>query len=208
MLDSSTSMTEEIREAEEAAAKFFEHVLEPKDRAAVIVFSDTPLLRVALTNDTVLLNNGLAGIEADGETSLYDSLVYGLYYLAGLRGKRALILLSDGADSVSRFSFNQALEFAKRSGVAVYTIGLGLKGSDVSEYAVLRKLARETGGDCFFIDNARRLDRIYTRIEDDLRSQYLLGYQSPQQESRDYREVRVEVTRSDLEVKTVPGYYP
>lgn len=208
VLDSSTSMTEEIREAEKAAAQFFEHVLEPKDRAAVVVFSDTPVLRVALTNDKVLLNNGLVGIEADGETSLYDSLIYGLYYLTGLRGKRALILISDGADSVSKFSFEDALEFAKRSGVAIYAIGLGLDNRDVAEHAVMRKLARETGGDCFFIESARRLDRIYARIESDLRSQYLLGYQSPQLESREYREVRVEIKRKGLEVKSVPGYYP
>ncbi len=208
VLDSSTSMTEEIRAAEEAAAQFFEHVLEPKDRAAVVVFNDTPVLRVPLTNDTVLLNNGLVGIEADGETSLYDSLIYGLYYLRGLRGKRALILISDGADSVSKFSFEDALEFAKRSGVAIYAIGLGLNNKDVAEHAVMRKLARETGGDCFFIESARRLDRIYARIESDLRSQYLLGYQSPQLQSREYREVRVEIKRKGLEVKSVPGYYP
>ncbi|MCP4202168.1 MAG: VWA domain-containing protein [bacterium] len=208
VLDCSTSMVEEIREVEKAAAQFFEHVLEPKDRAAVIIFNDVPVLRVALTNDIVLLNNGLAGIEADGETSLYDSLIYGLYYLAGLRGKRALILVSDGADSASDFSFEEALEFAERSGVAIYTIGLGLGSSDVAEHAVLRKLARETGGESFSIESARRIDRIYDRIEQDLRSQYLLGYQSPLLESREYREVRVEIARAGLEVKTVPGYYP
>jgi len=208
VLDSSNSMVEEIRDAEKAAAQFFEDVIEPKDRAAVIVFSHTPVLRVPLTNDLVLLENGLVGIEADGETSLYDSLIYGLYYLTGLRGKRALILLSDGADSISRFSFEEALEFARRSGVAIYAIGLGLASNNAAEHTILRKLAGETGGECFFIESARRLDRIYARIEEDLRSQYLLGYQSPQLESKDYREIRVEVDREGLEVKTVPGYYP
>lgn len=208
VLDSSTSMEEEIRDAERAAAQFFEDVLEPKDRAAVMIFNDTPSLRVPLTNDTVLLGNGLVGIEATGETTLYDSLVYGLYYLTGLRGKRALVLLSDGADSASKFSFDDALEFAKRSGIAIYSIGLGLRSDDVASHRVLRRLALDTGGDCFFIESAHRLDRIYDQIERDLRSQYLLGYQSPQLESRDYREVKVEVEGDGLEVKTVPGYYP
>jgi VWFA-related protein len=119
-----------------------------------------------------------------------------------------LILLSDGADSASKFSFDDALEFAKRSGIAIYAIGLGLRHDDVAEQAVLRRLARETGGGYFIIESARKLDRIYSQIEQDLRSQYLLGYQSPQIESRDYREVKVEIDLQGLEVKTVPGYYP
>lgn len=208
VLDSSESMVEEIDDSHKAAAQFFESVLEPKDRAAVMVFADTPLLRVGLTNNAVLLKNGLAGIEAGGETSLYDTLVYGLYYLAGLRGKRALILLSDGADSVSEFSFDDALDYARRSGVAVYSIGLGLSKRDMEAQAVLRRLARETGGESFSIANTRRLDRIYEQIEQELRSQYLLGYQSPQVQDNAYRQVRVEIEADGLEVKAVPGYYP
>lgn len=208
VLDSSESMVEEIDDSQKAAAQFFESVLEPKDRAAVMVFSDTPLLRVGLTNNAVLLKNGLAGIEAGGETSLYDTLVYGLYYLAGLRGKRALILLSDGADSVSEFSFDDALDYARRSGVAIYSIGLGLSKRDIEAQGILRRLARETGGESFSIANTRRLDRIYGQIEEELRSQYLLGYQSPQVEADAYRQVRVEIDADGLEVKAVPGYYP
>ncbi len=208
VLDSSESMIEEIEEVEKAAASFFESVLEPKDRAAVIVFSDTPVLRVSLTNNLAHLNNGLAGIEASGETSLYDTLIYGLYYMAGLRGKRALILLSDGADSVSEFSFDDALDYARRSGVAIYTIGLGLSNRDVEAQSILRRLAHETGGESFSIPNTRKLDRIYAQIERELRSQYLLGYQSPQIERGEFRQIRVEVAGEGLEVKHPPGYYP
>jgi VWFA-related protein len=100
------------------------------------------------------------------------------------------------------------MDYARRSGVAIYTIGLGLSNRDVEAQSILRRLAHETGGESFSIPNARKLDRIYTQIEKELRSQYLLGYQSPQIEKGAFRQVRVEVEGEGLEVKHPPGYYP
>jgi VWFA-related protein len=201
-------MAEEIEEAEDAALQFFKNVIRPKDRAAVVVFSDQPELRVPLTNNHSRLAAGLAGIEADGETTLYDSVVFGLYYLAGLRGKRALILLTDGLDSQSKYSFEDTLDFARFSGVAVYPIGIGISAGEHEARRVLSQLASQTGGDCYFIDSARGLDRIYSKIEGELRSQYLLGYQSSQSGSDDFRRVEIRSGKEDLEIKTIPGYYP
>jgi VWFA-related protein len=208
VLDTSVSMIEEIDEAEDAALAFFEGVIQPKDRAAVVVFSDQPELRVPLTNSHSRLAAGLDGIEAAGETTLYDSVVFGLYYMVGLRGKRALILLTDGVDSQSKYSFDDTLEFARFSGVAVYSIGIGISRRDYEAQRVLRQLASQTGGDCYFINSARELERIYSKIEGELRSQYLIGYQSSQSGSDEFRRVEIHTARPDLEVKTVPGYYP
>jgi len=208
VLDTSISMAEEIEEAEDAALQFFKNVIRPKDRAAVVVFSDQPELRVPLTNNHSRLAAGLVGIEADGETTLYDSVVFGLYYLAGLRGKRALILLTDGLDSRSRYSFEDTLDFARFSGVAVYPIGIGISPKEYEARRVLRQLASQTGGGCYFIDSTRGLERIYTQIEGELRSQYLLGYQSSQSGSDDFRRIEIRSGREDLEIKTIPGYYP
>jgi VWFA-related protein len=172
------------------------------------VFSDQPELRVPLTNSHSRLAAGLDGIEAAGETTLYDSVVFGLYYMVGLRGKRALILLTDGVDSQSKYSFDDTLEFARFSGVAVYSIGIGISRRDYEAQRVLRQLASQTGGDCYFINSARELERIYSKIEGELRSQYLIGYQSSQSGSDEFRRVEIHTARPDLEVKTVPGYYP
>ena len=65
----------------------------------------------------------LAGLTAEGNTALYDSLIYALYYFGGVKGKRAIILLSDGQDDGSHYSFNEALDYARRSGVAIYAVG-------------------------------------------------------------------------------------
>lgn len=208
LLDTSSSMSEELEEIEKAALRFFQSVLQPKDQAAVIVFSDSPELKVPLTNNLEVLAGGLAELHADGETALYDSLIYALYYFSGLPGKRTIILLSDGEDSNSRHSFDEALTFAQRSGTAIYTIGIGMRTKDIRARGNLEKLARLTGGDAFFIARASELGSIYERIENELRTQYLLGYQSTQGSSRDFRYVKVETTVDGVRTKTIPGYYP
>jgi Ca-activated chloride channel family protein len=149
-----------------------------------------------------------AEVESEGDTALYDTVVHALHYFAGIRGKRALILLSDGEDSRSRYTFAETLEFAQRSGVAVYCVALGLDRRRLEARNVLQRLARETGGGFFSIATARELERIYVRIEQELRSQYLLAYQSSHESGGDFRRVEVRLGRDDLKAKTIPGYYP
>ncbi|MEE8277965.1 MAG: VWA domain-containing protein [Thermoanaerobaculia bacterium] len=208
VLDTSTSMVEELEEAVRAALRFFESVVQAKDRAAVVAFNDAPELKVPFTNKVEVLAGGLAGLTAEGETALYDSLIYTLYYFSGIRGKRALILLTDGHDSSSRSSFDEALEFAQRSGVAIYSIGMKVPHREAQDRTRLWRLASETGGRAFFIERATELKRIYASIEEELRSQYLLGYQSSREGGGEFRRVEVRLRRPGLEAKTIPGYYP
>lgn len=209
VLDTSISMTEELHDAVEGALQFFQTVLTPKDRAAVITFNERHELAVRFTNNIEVLAGGVAGLVAEGETYLYDSLIYALYYFSGVKGKRAVILLSDGEDVGSHYTFEDALDYARRTGVAVYTIGLGLPSSQRDIQIKLSRLAEETGGRPFFIDRVGDLGNVYERIEDELRSQYLLAYQSSNKEdSEKFREVEVEVLEDGLEAKTMRGYYP
>ena len=208
VLDTSTSMTEELAEAEKAAQQFFERVLRPQDRAAVLVFNDTWDLKVPLTSRTEDLTSGLSGLVAEGETALYDSLVYALYYFSGLSGKRALVLLTDGEDSSSRYKYEDTLEFARRSGVAIYAIGLDLTSREFDVLAKLRRLASETGGNCYTVSRASELQAIYEKIEQELRTQYVLAYQSSESTGDAYRTVEVRVAEPGLKAKTIPGYFP
>ena len=96
----------------------------------MITFADHPNLAVRFTNQPPLLAGGLAGLTATGNTTLYDSLIYALYYFGGIKGKRAIILLSDGKDEGSHYSFDDALDYARRSGVAIYTVGISLSSQD------------------------------------------------------------------------------
>ncbi|MGH9380061.1 MAG: VWA domain-containing protein [Thermoanaerobaculia bacterium] len=208
LLDLSTSMLEELADAERTALGFFEHVLSAKDRCAVMTFADEPNLAVPLTNDLEVLRGGLAGIVAEGETALWDGVVHAVHYLGGLEGRRALIVISDGEDSISRFGFDEALEYATRSQVTIYPIVLSTGSRSVQARTGLQQLARATGGRTFEIDRAAGLDKIYAMIEEELHSQYLLAYQSTQTEGTEFREVEIEVQRPGLKVRTAPGYYP
>ena len=212
LLDTSTSMIEEIDDAVDAAITFFDTVITPRDRAAVITFNHQPELAVRFTSDVGVLSGSLAGLAPEGETALWDSVVYGLYYFSGIQGKRVIVLISDGEDSRSRYRFDEALEYARRTGVAIYTVGLGFDTRQTEGRSRLSSLASETGGRSFFIERVSQLDRVYADIEAELRSQYLLAYQSARRPSEAdtgrFREVRVEMERPDLEATTIKGYYP
>ncbi|MEM1178063.1 MAG: VWA domain-containing protein, partial [Acidobacteriota bacterium] len=151
---------------------------------------------------------GLAGLDAEGETALYDAIIFTLHYFSGLKGKRAMVVLTDGEDSVSHYPFKDAIEFARRIGVSIYIIGLDFGTTSQEGRNKLYSLARETGGDTFFIDGVRQLGKVYDQIQAELRSQYLLGYQSTGKGS-DFREVEVDIPgRRGLDAKTIRGYYP
>jgi Ca-activated chloride channel family protein len=210
VLDVSASMGPSIDPTKKAALHFFETAVTPKDRAALITFNDHPQLAAKFTNDLTELAAGLAGIKPERGTALYDALIFTLYYFNGIRGQRVLLLLSDGVDESSKFSFEDALEYARRSGVSIYSIGLKIEGKEAKlAKKALTQIAEETGGRSFFVENENELDSIYATIQEEIRSRYLLGYQSSNTtESKNFREVEVRVARPNVEVKTMRGYYP
>ena len=107
LIDNSGSMQGSLEAARQAALTFFGQAIGPRDSAALITFNKFPHLAVKLTNNLQALGGGLAGLTAEGETALYDSLMFGLYYFAGVRGQRAILVLSDGKDEASRFTFEE-----------------------------------------------------------------------------------------------------
>src|SRR5262249_4051098 len=150
LIDTSASMVKSLPEAQRAAIGVLRATVSPRDKAALIPFSESPRLAVKLTHDLPALAGALAGLQAERGTVLWDSLVFGLHYLQGVRGQRALLLLTDGGDRSSRFSFAEALEFAKRSGVVLYTIGLSVSKLELDIRRHLTRLAEETGGPRLF----------------------------------------------------------
>ncbi len=213
LFDTSTSMVDRIDAAEEAALHFFELVLGPQDRACLITFNDRPELAVGFTGSRETLAGGLADLTTEGETALYDSVLYALYYFGGLRGKRALILLTDGGDSSSEHHFDDVLDFARRSQVAIYSIGIDIDQRELLVRGRLQQLCNETGGRCFFITGASELKRVYERIETEVRSQYLLAFESPEGDPDAFRKVDVKLAnprpqgRRGVKVQTIPGYF-
>ncbi len=209
MLDVSASMVEELTATQAAALAFFEQAVTTKDRAAIITFNDHPNLTTKFTNDVEVLAGGLAGLKAERGTSLYDSLVFALYYFNGIRGQRAILLLSDGKDESSRYDYEDALEYAQRAGVAIYSIGLKLSKKDGDARRKLTRFAEETGGRSFFLEDEGELTAVYETIQRELRSRYLLAYQSSNTSgTKRFRTIEVRLARAGLEAITLRGYYP
>lgn len=209
MLDVSASMQTRLEAARSAALTFFEQAITPKDRATVITFNDHPNLAVTFTNDTTTLASGLAGLKAERGTALWDSLVFTLYYFNGVKGQRAVLLLSDGKDESSKFAWDDALEYARRAGVTLYAIGLDLPKHGLDARRKLGKLAAETGGRAFFIQDVSELGQVYEAIQRELRSRYLITYQSTNVTgSKAFRSIELMTAKRHLEVKSLRGYYP
>lgn len=210
LIDSSGSMLEEMAETRQAALGFLRHLLRPKDQAALITFNDSPQITVPLTGNLGELEKGIQTILPESDTALYDSLAYSLLYLSAAQGQRAILLLTDGDDSISRLTYDQILETARRMAIAVYAIGLGVPGGLLDEPGRrLARLARVTGGNCYLIKDISELAGVYARIENELRSQYKIAYQSSNTGTDDaFRAVQVRLNREGLEARTLSGYYP
>lgn len=207
LLDTSGSMRSSLVQAQDAAAGFLRGVMTPRDRSFAVSFASRPRLDMPPTDDVEAVARSFEDLQAVGDTALHDALVHSLYYFRGIKGQRALVLLSDGDDNASYIAYNDALEYARRSGVAIYAIGFNLPGLGGLRNK-LAELSETSGGKAFFTSKAEELPAIYAQIERELRSRYLVAYNSNQAGGKPgvFREVEVKVKRG-LKARTARGYY-
>ena len=208
-IDTSGSMVESLGEARRAALDFLRSIVTHRDRAFALAFANHVDLLMSRTSDVDAIALSMEDLRAVGATSLYDAVITSLYYFRGQRGRRALVLLSDGEDTASVTEYKEVLEYARRSGVVIYTVGLRIGLLAIEHRRKLSQLAEETGGQAFFIDNASELSGAYAQIEQDLRSQYLVAY-APKRplDGGAFREVEVRVDQQGAKARTIRGYYP
>jgi VWFA-related protein len=219
MIDTSASMDEKLSQAQAAALRFVK-TLRPQDLAEVVQFNDRSLVLQDFTADQVALEAAIKRTEASGPTSLHNALYVALKELekqkkAGELRRRAVVLLSDGEDTMSIVSEDQLVELARKTEIAIYAISLrSNRRSDrdrqFSQAAHLfTVLTRETGGQVHFPASLSELDAVYDRIAEELRTQYNLGYIS-NNKRRDgkWRRIVVRVAAHDeLQVRHKIGYY-
>jgi VWFA-related protein len=162
-----------------------------------------------------------------GGTHLYDAVYLGSdEILKKQQGRKALILLSDGMDNGSQLTIEKAVETAQRADTLVYSIlfedpngnrgfggrghwGGGRRGGEVDGRKVLERLSRETGGRYFEVSKKEPIDKVYESLEEELRSQYSIGYTpDTKTASNDYRRIHLTTKQKSLIVQTREGYYP
>jgi Ca-activated chloride channel family protein len=207
-IDTSASMQPRMAEAQKAASTFFTNVMRKGDRAFLVSFDTQPLLIQRWSPRVADVNAGLAKLRAEESTSLYDAIVYSLYNFLGVKGQRALVLVTDGKDTSSKFSFDQAVEYARRAAVPIYAIGIGIRSTEVDTRYKLSKFCSETGGNAYYIDEATQLSHIYDDIQNELRSQYIIGFYPPEGVKPGSKWRAVDVQVSEGKAKTIRGYYP
>lgn len=195
-----------LNDVQKVAVGFLDSVLEAKDRGFTMDLNVSPSMLQPISGDKKKLELSLAGLRARGSgTAIYDALMRAIYEIQDIKGKKALVLLTDGEDNHSDYGFETALEYAKRAGVSVYTIGFWIDRPEIR--AKLAEFAKVSGGKAYFAKSADELKGIYREIELELRSQYVLTYYS-HSGTNNWRAVAVKMVPHDLKVRTIAGYYP
>jgi Ca-activated chloride channel family protein len=217
VFDLSGSMKDKIATAREAAVTFLNSG-NPQDEYFLVTFSNRPEVAEEFTTDIGKLRNRLVFEGTKGMTALYDAVYLGLEKLKdGTQPKKALLLITDGEDNRSRYTFANVREFVKEQDIQVYAIGIvgdfnSQLGSGRTGRALIEELSDLTGGHAFFPDSVYDLEDICSKIAVELKNQYVLGYKSTN-ETKDgkWRKIRVQVDGPKgvgrLNVRFKTGYY-
>ncbi len=217
IFDVSGSMKEKISTSRDAAVSFLK-TGNPQDEYFLVTFASRPEISSDFTSDITRLKDKLLFKAADGMTAMYDSVYMGLDKLRDSSNpKRALLLITDGEDNHSRYTFENVREFVKEQDVQIYGIGIvdnsnSMLGSGRTGRAMIEELADLTGGHAFFPDSVYDLDDICTKIAIELKNQYVLGYRSTNGiKDGKWRRIKVQVSPpkgvGHLDVRSKTGYY-
>jgi Ca-activated chloride channel family protein len=197
MLDTSASMTNNLDLLNRAAEQFLIR-LHPTDKAQVGAFNDKIQLSGRFTNDRDELIAALDDLQFGNPTRLNDAIAVSLDTLQKIEGRRVVLMFSDGEDTSSKIGFRTVLERARDEEVMVYAIGLeseylqGTRMTRTRPSRDLRRIADETGGGYFELKRSAELAPTFTRVAQELRSQYLLGFAPATLDGKLHRlEVRV-----------------
>jgi len=200
LFDRSGSLRSALDQTKAAAVEFSRR-LSVDDRLAVISFDDRVRIDAPFSGDRVLTENAVRGIVTGADTALYDALQTALDLLQGVATKRpAIVVLSDGKDTKSRLKRDDVVAALKSKGVPVFTLGLG---QALNEDQLLA-LANETGGQFVKAAGPEGLMRLYQKLADRLKNQYLLTFvaDSGQDESWHKLVVRVKDERESSDSAT------
>ena len=210
LIDTSGSVKDKLAFEQEAASEFLRQTLRKnKDLAAIVQFDSEVSLIQDFTYDYSVLENAIMSIRAGGSTKLYDAIWVSVNELLRHEvGRRMLVILSDGADTQSMTRDNEALKIAQEHDVVIYGLGVESARFD-SDFGKLKKFAEGTGG-LFFNSKVdlQKLREAFRRINRGIKNQYALGYVStnPRRDGS-FREIKVRMKRSGLNVTHRKGYY-
>jgi Ca-activated chloride channel family protein len=203
-IDRSFSMGRGQLPSAKSGVRTFLGELRPEDQAMIVAIGSEIETVAALSTDRAAQHRALGELKPWGTTGLYDAIIASIDAIQAAKGRRALVLVSDGSDRYSKASASDALDRARRSDVMVYPIAVG-----AARPAVFAELASLTGGRSFEPRDPAALATIMRTIASELRHQYLLGY-TPSKPivagDPQWRAITVRVNRSGVTVRARDGY--
>jgi Ca-activated chloride channel homolog len=211
MLDTSGSMTLNIDFLKQAAEQFVIRLL-PADKARVGAFNDKVEIDASFTNDRDALISSIKELDYGNGTRLWDGVDVSLDALEGVEGRKVIVVFTDGDDTASKTSSGKVLDRARINEVMIYAIGLESVYQPVGGPKVrtrpdrgLRKLSDETGGGYYEFKKTEELGPAFTRVAQELHSQYLLGF-TPTQLDGKVHKLEVKMTKPGMTARARRSY--
>jgi VWFA-related protein len=219
MVDTSTSQIKVIEAERGASFRFIDHILrENKDKIFILQFDMAVIMKQQLTDSRPKLEEALSLVDIPTEkqlraggwapgTILYDAVVQASKEtMQKQQGRKAMILLTDGVDTGSDHSVNDAIEAAQRADSIIYSIYFSAEGPTGRQ--ILKRMSQETGGGFFEMSKKSNFEEIFSQIEDELRGQFNIGYVSdtPVRIS-EFRKLQVSVNQKGLSVQCRDRYW-
>jgi Ca-activated chloride channel family protein len=214
MLDTSGSMSGNLSLVRNASVQLFTH-LRPGDRARVGNFGDRIAVSPRFTSDqNELIRWVWTDLQTGGPTPLWGAINVGMTALAGLDGRRVVLVFTDGRDGSNRqaVSFSDVVRRAETEGFMIYAIGMWSRGGgpgrsrrSAAPDPSLKKLVEDTGGGYVELADSRQLGPAFARVAEELRHQYLLGFSAPETDGRVHR-LEVRLRRAGMTVRARRSY--
>ena len=219
-IDTSLSTRGDQKLEVESARRFAHAILRPIDGLSLFQFSEIVDQVTPFTSDLRVIDRAINRIHSGAATALYDTLYLGSDALLERRGRKVMVVITDGGDTVSKTTYHEAVREAQQAEVIIYSIIIvpieNSAGRDIGGEHALIQLARDTGGKYFYASGLQQLDAAFRQISDELRTQYLIAYYpSTRLADSDYRSIEIKVdpttkdypNPADLQVRHRSGYY-
>lgn len=215
-LDTSLSTRRDLPLELQSARRFAHAILRPVDALSVYSFSEVVSEVVPFTSDVKQIDRGVDRIRLGAATALYDALYLGAQALDGRQGRKVMVVITDGGDTVSKTDYHQAVRAAQEAEAILYSIIVipieANAGRDTGGEHALIQLSEDTGGKYFYASSSSQLEEAFRQISDELRTQYLLAYYPSQKFSdSDFRRIQVNVQQpaasGTYKVRHRTGYY-
>jgi|SRR5712671_617635 len=201
-LDTSGSVRKDFPLEVESARRFIASILRTQDRLSLLEISEIVQEVVPFTSNLKIIDRGIKRIQMGAGTALYDGIYLGGESLLERQGRKVMVLITDGGDTVSKTNYAEAVRAAQQAEAIVYSIIVvpiaASAGRNTGGEHALIQLSEDTGGKHYYADNINSLNRAFQQISRELRTQYLLGYYPSQRiADSDFRRIEVKVDRGE-----------